>query len=396
MRILYCTDTYPPQVNGVSVVTAASVAGMQDRGWECAVVNPRYPKPYGEAFVSDAPGLSAVAIHEKVPSIPFPPYPDIRLAAPIYGRVRETVRRFQPDVIHCQTEFVIGRLGQRAAAEFGIPLVSSYHTDFSRYTESYGLPWLRPRVTRYIARFHARSQRVYTPSESARDDLHRMGVSRVEVWGRGVDVAQFNPDRRDDAWRRRLGIGDGFVFLHVGRLAAEKNVQLILEAFDRFRAAHPDVDAWLVVAGAGPSLPALRQGAPPRVIFLGNLDRHAVLPSLYASSNVFVFASETETLGLVVLEAMASGLPVIATPAGGVADNLRDGENGLAFPPRDADGMARCMERVALDAPLRGRLGAKALLWARRRSWEAELDRLDASYREIVAGVGTDAAILTG
>ena len=396
MRILYCTDTYPPQVNGVSVVTAASVTGMQDRGWECAVVNPRYPKPYGDAFVSDAPDLSAVTIHEKLPAIPFPPYPDIRLAAPLYGRVREITRRFQPDVMHCQTEFVIGRLGQRAAADFGIPLVSSYHTDFSRYTESYGLPWLRPSVTRYIARFHARSRRVYTPSEPARDDLHRMGISNVEVWGRGVDVAQFTPERRDDAWRRRLGIGDGLVFLHVGRLAAEKNVQLILDAFARFRAAHPHVDAWLVVAGAGPSLPALRHAAPPRVAFLGNLDRHAVLPSLYASADAFVFASETETLGLVVLEAMASGLPVIATPAGGVADNLRDGENGLAFPPRDADAMARCMARIALDPLLRGRLGANALRWARRRSWDAELDRLDASYREIVAGVGSEVAVPTG
>lgn len=396
MRILYCTDTYPPQVNGVSVVTAASVAGMQARGWECAVVNPRYPKPYGDAFVSDAPGLSAVTIHEKLPSIPFPPYPDIRLAAPLYGRVREVTRHFRPDIIHCQTEFMIGRLGQRAAAAFGVPLVTSYHTDFSRYTESYGLPWLRPRVTRYIARFHARSQRVYTPSDPARDDLRAMGVTNVEVWGRGVDVAQFSPDRRDDGWRHQLGIRDGFVFLHVGRVAAEKNVQLIVDAFAAFRASHPDADAWLVVAGAGPSLPALREGAPPRVMFLGNLDRHAVLPSLYASANAFVFASETETLGLVVLEAMASGLPVIATPAGGVADNLRDGENGLAFPPRDAHAMARCMARVALDAPLRARLGASALRWARSRSWNAELDRLDASYREIVAGVANDVAALAG
>ena len=396
MRILYCTDTFPPQVNGVSVVTAASVAGMQSRGWECAVVNPRYPKPYGDAFVSDAPGLSAVTIHEKLPSIPFPPYPDIRLAAPLYGRVRDVARHFRPDIIHCQTEFMIGRLGQRAAAECHIPLVSSYHTDFSRYTESYGLPRLRASVTRYIARFHARSQRVYTPSEPARDDLRRMGVSHVEVWGRGVDVAQFTPDRRDDAWRQRLGIGGGFVFLHVGRLAAEKNVQLILDAFARFRSAHPDVDAWLVVAGAGPSLPALREGAPPRVAFLGNLDRHAVLPSLYASADAFVFASETETLGLVVLEAMASGLPVIATPAGGVADNLRDGENGLAFPPRDADGMASCMARVTLDQPLRARLGANALQWARCRNWDAELDRLDASYREVVSGVRNEGAVLTG
>lgn len=383
MRVLYCTDTYPPQVNGVSVVTAASVAGMQERGWDCAVVNPRYPKPYGEAFEADAPELAAVALHEKLPSIPFPPYPDIRLAAPLYGRVREIVRRFRPDIVHCQTEFMIGRLGQRAAAEMAVPLVTSYHTDFSRYTESYGVPWLRPRVTRYIARFHARARRVYTPSEHAAADLRRMGIAGVEVWGRGVDTRQFQPSRRAAHMRARVASGADFIFLHVGRLAAEKNVGVILEAFARFRARRPAAGARLVIAGAGPSLASLRARAPSDVVFLGNLDRHDVLPVLYASADAFVFASETETLGLVILEAMASALPVIAAPAGGVADNLRDGTNGLAFPAGDVAAMADCMDRIATDQALRARLAANALRWAQHRSWTAELDRLDASYREV-------------
>lgn len=384
MRILYCTDTYPPQVNGVSVVTAASVAGMQARGWECAVANPRYSKPYGAAFRSDAHDLAAVSVHEKLPSIPFPPYPDIRLAAPLYGRLREVARRFRPHLVHCQTEFVIGRLGQRAAIELGVPLVSSYHTDFSRYTESYGVGWLRPHVTGYLARFHGRSRRVYTPSGPARQDLLRMGVQEVEVWGRGVDVNQFNPARRDAALRSRLGIDRGtFMFLHVGRLAAEKNVRVILDAYRAFQAARPGAATCLVIAGAGPSLPSLREAAGPGVRFLGNLDRHTALPQLYASADAFVYASETETLGLVVIEAMASGLPVIATPAGGVADNLRDGLNGLAFPPGNAESMAQCMVQLADNAPLRGSLAGHARRWAEDRSWHSELDRLDASYREV-------------
>ena len=182
-RILYCTDTYPPQVNGVSVVTAVSVAGMQQRGWECGVISPRYPKPYGRAFASDAPDLSAIALHEKLPSAPFPPYPDIRMVAPLSGRIAAIVREFRPDLIHCQTEFVIGRIGQMVAAKYGVPMVSSYHTDFSRYTESYGVPRMRGIVSRYISRFHKRSLRVYTPSEAARDDLAAMDVRQVEVWG---------------------------------------------------------------------------------------------------------------------------------------------------------------------------------------------------------------------
>src|SRR5262249_46612637 len=110
-RILYCTDTYPPQVNGVSVVTAVSVAGMQERGWECAVVAPKSPNPCGEAFAAAAPGLSAVPLHVRLRSLKFPPYPDIRLVSPLYARVARAVKDFQPHIVHCQTEFLVGRLG---------------------------------------------------------------------------------------------------------------------------------------------------------------------------------------------------------------------------------------------------------------------------------------------
>src|SRR5512143_3854854 len=167
-RVLYCTDTYPPQVNGVSVVTALSIAGLRARGWECAVVAPRYPAvlPQGPLHRPSAdPQIVDVA------SVPCPPYPDIRLAAPSYGVVANAIRQFKPDIVHSATEFMIGRLGQIAAGRAGIIRLSSYHTDFSRYTEAYGLPWLRGPVSRYIARFHRRSARVYTPSRPARDDL---------------------------------------------------------------------------------------------------------------------------------------------------------------------------------------------------------------------------------
>jgi len=381
-RILYCTDTYPPQVNGVSVVTAVSVAGMLERGFECAVVSPRYPRPYGMAFASDAPELSAVRLHVKLPSVLFPPYPDIRLAAPMYGRISSAMKAFRPDLVHCQTEFMVGRLAQIAAARHGVPTVSSYHTDFSRYTESYGVGRLRGVVSRYIGRFHRRSLRVYTPSEPAKDDLGRMGVHQVEVWGRGVDTRQFKPGFRTAAIREQLGVNNSFMFLHVGRLAAEKNVEVVLDAFRILRDEHPGLSASLVIAGDGPSATSLRERAGPGVHFLGNLERRIVLPLLYASADAFVYASETETLGLVVLEAMASGVPVIATPEGGVADNLRDGVNGLSFGKGDPRAMAAAMARVVLDGALRQRLAAGARAWAEARSWDAELDRLDASYRE--------------
>jgi glycosyltransferase involved in cell wall biosynthesis len=381
-RVLYCTDTYPPQVNGVSIVTELSVTGLQARGWQCAVVAPRYPAllPTGPIYKSD----DRVPMFE-ISSAAFPPYPDIRLAAPSYGRVAEAVRRFKPDVIHSATEFMIGRLGQIAAKRAGIVRLSSYHTDFSRYTEAYSVPWLRGSVSRYIARFHSRSERVYTPSAPARDDLNALGVHDVEVWGRGVNVEAFHPDRRSPMLRAAYGVDCSVVLLHVGRLAAEKGVDKIVRAFLLARELLPAGAIRLMIAGAGPEEKALRALAGPDVLFLGVLDRTRTLPRLYASADAFLFSSLTETLGLVVLEAMAAGLPVIATPAGGVADHLRDDENGVAVGAYDIAGMARAIVGLVTDRERRTRLAIGARRTAELLDWENELDRLDDSYRSVLA-----------
>lgn len=381
-RALYCTDTYPPQVNGVSVVTSLSVRGLRARGWEVAVVAPRYPRSAPDAFDQRRDGRHRERI-VGVASVPLPVYPDVRLAAPDVRTVVNEVRRFRPDLVHCATEFMLGRIGQWAAARAGIPLISSYHTDFARYTEAYGARWLRGSVTRYIARFHSRSRRVLTPSAPARDDLRRMGIQHAMVWGRGVDIETFHPSRRSAPLRDAYGSRDTCLFLHVGRLAAEKGVDCILQAYGRARAQVPAGTMHLVIAGAGPKESELRAKAPEGVTFLGTLDRDTVLPRLYASCDAFVFSSLTETLGLVILEAMASGLPVIATPAGGVADHLIAGVNGITYPPRDVDSLTRAMVAIARDPGRRKHLGTVARATAEGLSWEAELDRLDAIYREV-------------
>jgi phosphatidylinositol alpha 1,6-mannosyltransferase len=386
VRVLYCTDTYPPQVNGVSIVTALSVDGLAQRGWECAVIAPRYPDGLAGLADPTAPQIGAKAERTAITSASLPGYPDIRVAAPSYGAIMRVVDRFKPDLVHCQTEFVIGRLGQAAGLRRKIPLVSSYHTDFSKYTEAYGATWLRSAVSAYIGRFHRRSLRTYTPSAPARADLRRIGVERVEVWGRGVDVLAFSPRRRSRSFRVAYGIDNAFVLLHVGRLAAEKGVERIVEAFRLAQKMLPNGkhDLRLVIAGAGPAGTPIRAAAPDGVIILGQLDRKKELPTLYASADAFAFSSLTETLGLVVLEAMASGLPVIAAPAGGVADHLRDGENGLAYPPADVGTMARAIVRLVLDRGLHARLSEGARRTAEGLSWESELDRLDASYRDVL------------
>lgn len=330
MRVLFCTDTYPPQVNGVSIVTALSVAGLTRLGWECAVVAPDYPEA-ARAEWQGEPNPAGVEIM-SLPSLPLPRYPEIRLALPRAPRVHRMVERFRPDLIHCETEFTVGRMGQLAAARAGIPVVSSFHTDFGRYTVAYGVPWLRGQVSAHLGRFHRRSRRVYTPSTASREEVQRLGASDVEVWGRGVGTELFHPGRRSQAMRAALGMGSRFTFLYVGRLAPEKRPEQVLEAFRLASEILPRGVIHLIVAGTGPREAELRAAAPPGVSFLGLLDRQGQLPDLYANADAFVFASVTETLGLVVLEAMSSGVPVIATPAGGVRDHLLDGENASPAP----------------------------------------------------------------
>jgi len=381
-RALYCTDTYPPQLNGVSVVTALSVEGLRSRGWDVKVISPSYPAGARNVFAkSAATNGSGGAL---IPSMPLPLYPDIRLAAPSYHVVSRVLDSFRPDIVHSATEFMIGWMGQRAALQRGIPRVSSYHTDFSRYTVSYGAPWLRGSVQNYLSRFHRRSHRVYTPGLAAQSELSALGVADVEVWGRGVDTTLFHPTQRDALLRRAHVPDDAFLFLHVGRLAAEKDVETILLAFGQARRrVSSRRRVHLIIAGDGPRLPALRALAPADVTFLGNLDRLTVLPRLYASADAFLFSSVTETLGLVILEAMASGLPVIAAPAGGVADHLRDDFNGIAYPAGDVGTMADAMVRMATTPALTHRLAIGARTTAAAMSWEAELDRLVDSYRAV-------------
>jgi phosphatidylinositol alpha 1,6-mannosyltransferase len=382
MRVLFCTDTYPPQMNGVSVVTAVSVEGLTRAGWTCAVAAPRYP----ESADNDWSHVTAAGEVHSFPSLPMPLYPGVRLARPRLAEMGRLMDGFRPDLVHCQTEFGIGRAGKAAAARRRVPVVSSYHTDFASYAEAYGARWLRRAVSRYIARFHRSSRRVYTPSRVAREDLLRLGLTDVEVWGRGVDTETFHPGRRSEALRAALGMGSRYTFLYVGRLAAEKRVAQVLDAFRVASEMVPRGVIHLVMAGAGPREAELRAAAPPGVTFLGLLDRRSRLPDLYANCDAFVFASVTETLGLVVLEAMASGLPVIAVPEGGVRDHLRDGRNGIACRAGDVSGMALAMVRIATEWGLSRRLARGARQTMEALSWDREIERLDRSYREVVAG----------
>src|SRR5205807_1926055 len=301
---------------------------LSAQGHEVAVVAPRYPEFAGAAGEGEL----------RIRSLPFPLYPDIRLSWPSFRRVAEFFDEFQPDLLHVHTEGALGVAGRRYALARTLPLVTSFHTNFPQYSRHYGLGFLEPAVWRWLERFHGPAALTLTPGDGVRDELVRRGVGHTAVWGRGVDTAHFNPGRRSAGWRRWLAGGDDTaVVLHVGRLAREKNIDVLMEAWT---AAHERVGprATFVVAGEGPETRRLVTRLP-WVRQLGFLDRGR-LADVYASADICVLPSKTETCGLVALEAMASGLAVVAADAGGFRESITHGRSGVLVAPDDATGFA--------------------------------------------------------
>jgi glycosyltransferase involved in cell wall biosynthesis len=267
----------------------------------------------------------------------------------------------------------------------GVSVVTAYHAGLEAGAESLAARCLRPVVARYLAHFHGRAARTLVPCGAARAELLALGQRNVELWGPSVDGKAFAPKHRRGGLRVALGLEYRFVFLYVGRLVAEKGVDRVLEAFRIARDMLPARSVHLIVAGVGPKASALRRSAPGDVTFLGVLDRAKALPELYASADAFLSASHTERLGLTMLEAMASGLPVIATAARAAADHLRDDANGLAVPAGAVGPMAHAMLRLVMHPRLRARLAAGARLTAEAHPPGAALDQLEQSYRDVCA-----------
>jgi glycosyltransferase involved in cell wall biosynthesis len=372
MRIGLVTDTYVPQVNGVSTIVRRIADALEHAGHEVAVAAPRYPE-----------AANPTGAELRVRSVPFPPYPAIRLSFPRFRTVATFLDGFRPDIVHVHTEGPLGLAGRRYALDRRIPLVTSFHTDFPLYARHYGAGALTPLVWRWLAWFHGRASLTLTPGQATRDELERHGIKTAQVWGCGVDAQHFQPSRRDAAWRRWLAGGDETaIVLHVGRLAPEKNLETLIAAW-RLARERLGQRATFVVAGEGPlerrivtELPFVRQ--------LGFLPRTR-LANLYASSDVCVLPSASETCGLVALEAMASGLALIAANAGGLRESVRHAETGVLLPPDDAAAFAAEIEALVLDPERRFRLAAAAREWALGRDSAGEDAQLMAQYAELAS-----------
>lgn len=383
MRIALVTDTFLPEVNGVTTVLAVMRQGLRERGHEVLVVAPRYPES-----TDDEVGVIRRA------SVPCPGYAQVRLSLPIGFDVGAALDRFGPDVVHVITEGPLGGIGRRYARRRGVALVTSFHTDFPRYAARYLGDWAVAPAQRYLRSFHGVAHHTQTPSAETRNELVAQGISQAVVWGRGVDTTLFTPQRRDPA---RMAAG-GATVLHVGRLAVEKDIETLIESFVQ---AHLLLGptANFVVAGDGPKAAEVRARLP-FARHLGFLPR-TVLADLYANADLFVFPSPTETCGLVALEAMAAALPVIASDAGGVLENLRHGLNGRTVAAGNPAAFAAEIADLVRDEPTRRALGQAARAFAVARSWANELDALEPLYaaargrRPATVQLGTPALVET-
>lgn len=366
MRVLLCTDTFLPEINGVTTVLAVMRDGLRQRGHEVAVIAPAYGR------------LSADErqVH-RLGAVPCPGYTQVRLSWPWGRGLDRVVARFAPDVVHAVTEGPIGLFGRQAARRHELPLVTSFHTDFPRYAERYlGRAAVGP-TRAWLRWFHSAARLTQTPSERTRDDLLELGVPHAVVWGRGVDTRWFRPERRSEARRADLGAAGRVLVLHVGRLAVEKDVVTLVAACQAARDRLGDAAAFCI-AGDGPRAAEVR-AALPFARHAGFLDRDTVA-DLYADADVFLFPSPTETCGLVALEALASGVPVVGARAGGIPENLREGLTGFLVTPGDALGFAAAITRLVDDPMQRRAMREAARAFAVGRDWSRELAALEAAY----------------
>lgn len=357
MRIALVSETWFPQVNGVSRSLGKLVESFVGCGDTVRLFIPRYAQ-------SQWPdGLSAIGFR----AVPLPFYPEVRLPVVTPATVARELASFRPDVVHIATEGPLGWAALRASRRLGLPVVSSYHTSFAHYLRLYGAGWLEGAAWRYLRGFHNATAATFCPTPSIRAQLLEKGFERVEIWSRGVNSTHFHPGKRDSELRRRLGVPENAIALaYCGRLAAEKNIETLLAAFRQLPSTLP---VHLLLIGDGPLRSKLEAASDPRVIFTG-YQRGEDLARLYASADLFVFPSLSDTFGNVLLEAMASGLPAVAFDVAGPRDVVRHGETGLLVGEVGAEALAAALAGLIADPARLGRMAADARQYAAGQDWE--------------------------
>ncbi|WP_296635208.1 MULTISPECIES: glycosyltransferase family 1 protein [unclassified Thiobacillus] len=367
LRIAVVTETYPPEVNGVAMTLGRLVNGLQVRNHQVQLIRPRQHS-------DDQPQPTATLSEHLQRGIALPRYEGLKMGLPAKAALTRLWTRQRPDVVQIATEGPLGWSALAAANKLRLPVASDFHTNFHSYSSHYGFGLLRRAIVAYLRKFHNKAAVTLVPTEGIRRELLAHGYENIEIIGRGVDTQLFHPGRRDAALRAQWGVGENeTAVLYVGRLAAEKNLSLVFSAFDAMNQAHPATR--LVLVGDGPER-AGWQAKRPDAIFCGT-QVGETLAAHYASGDVFLFPSLTETWGNVTIEAMASGLAVVAYDCAAAEEIIRHDENGLKVAPEDQAAFIAQAASLAPDVARQRRLGTAAAARAAQLSWDAIIDSFE-------------------
>lgn len=379
MRYAIVSETYPPEVNGVALTVQSLVLGLRERGHDVVVARPRQRNECDEATRDLV-----------LPSLPLPRYPGLRVGLPATRKLVAAWRETPPDAIYVATEGPLGWSAVRAAHRLGIPVATGLHTRFDEYMRDYGVAMLESTALRWMRRFHNRADATLVPTHELQAFLTSRGFDNVERLPRAVDTALFDPHRRNPSLRTHWGIGlHDLAVIYLGRIAAEKNLDLAVRAFRALQQQRPD--ARFVWVGDGPERDRLARENPD-FVFCG-IQRGETLAQHFASADLFVFPSHSETFGNVTLEALASGVPTVAFDYGAAHEHLRDGIHGAAIADGDDDGFIDACVRIGSNDRLRGamRMAARqAVVALRPRQVAADFDAI---LQQLVARRRTDAHI---
>ena len=348
MRYAIVTETYPPEVNGVALTVQAKEQGLRSRGHDVDVIRPRQ--------ASDGKGGGAE--HELlIRSAQIPRYPGMQFGFPAHRALLKFWSRRRPDAVYIATEGPLGWSAMRTARRLGIPIASGFHTRFDEYTRDYGLGVLQPLALAWMRRFHNASAATLVPTCELSDFLRSKRFDHVYHLPRAVDTSRFDPSRRSQALRDSWGVApDGLAAIYLGRIAAEKNLPLAVRAFRALQQQRPE--AKFIWVGVGPEAEGIRQ-ANPDFVFCGlRLDEELAMH--FASADMFIFPSHSETFGNVTLEAMASGVATVAFRYGAAREHIVDGSSGLTIEGRDDEAFVAAVCRIGTDDTLRRSLALEA------------------------------------
>ncbi|GAB5079550.1 glycosyltransferase family 4 protein [Arthrobacter sp. AD-310] len=379
MRIAIVAESFLPLMNGVTHSILRVLDHLQDRGDDVLVIAPASQD-------GDAPDQVKGADIHRLPAVPLAGYTNVRVAMGGVYRVKRILADYAPDVVHLASPFVLGWRAVQAAHQLGIPTVAVYQTEVPGYAAKYGVPFLENWAWNRVENIHLLATRTLVPSTFALNQLRGRGIPRVHMWRRGVDTARFAPEKRDDGWRASVAPGGERIVGYVGRLAVEKQVEDLAALAGMPRTK-------LVVVGDGPQRPAL-EAALPGAVFTGFLGGEELARAV-ASFDLFVHPGEFETFCQTIQEAMASGVPVVATGRGGPLDLVENSRTGWLYEPGDLAALrSRVLDLVGDDAKRRA-FAAAAHASVQERTWPALCAELISHYTGAIAGAPVPAGPTT-